>query len=137
MVDRLGQTELVDTGLETALQEILDLQGQDVIELHAGLIEHTDADQTANQGITLEQTLGVLLVESEQLTAKGKKVSGLLRTLVVCGRPKPPNLQRYCPHVPSSTTNLGQGELDTPDLTLVAQTVFSDNLQFRVTSKSG
>lgn len=70
VVDRLGETELVDTGLETALKEILDLQGQDVIELHAGLIEHTDTDETANQGISLEQTLGVLLVEGEQLTVR-------------------------------------------------------------------
>lgn len=36
--------------------------------------------------------------------------------------------------IPSSTTNLGQGELDTPHLTLVAQAVLADNLQFRVTS---
>ena len=70
VVDRLGQAELVHAGLETALQEVLDLEGKDVIELHARLIEHTDTDQTANQGVTLEQTLGVLLVESEQLTAE-------------------------------------------------------------------
>lgn len=70
VVDRLGETELVDTGLETALKEILDLQGQDVIELHAALIEHTDTDETANQGISLEQTLGVLLVKGEQLTIR-------------------------------------------------------------------
>lgn len=70
VVDRLGETELVDTGLETTLKEILDLEGQDVIELHAALIEHTDTDETANQGVSLEQTLGVLLVEGEQLTVK-------------------------------------------------------------------
>lgn len=69
VVDRLGETELVDTGLQAALQEVLDLQGQDIIELHAGLIEHTNTDETANQGITLEETLGVLVVKSEQLTA--------------------------------------------------------------------
>jgi hypothetical protein len=34
--------------------------------------------------------------------------------------------------IPSSTTNLGQSKLDTPDFTLVAQAVFADNLQFRV-----
>ena len=58
VVDRLGKTELVDTGLKAALQEVLDLQGQDVIELHAGLVEHTDTDQTANEGIAFEQSLG-------------------------------------------------------------------------------
>lgn len=35
--------------------------------------------------------------------------------------------------IPSSTTDLGQSKLDTPDLTLVAQAIFADNLQFRIT----
>jgi hypothetical protein len=86
VVDGLGETELVDTGLQTTLQEILNLQGQHVIELHAGLVEDTDTDKTANEGVSFEKTLWVLLVE-------GKKLTG-------------------------GTTNLGQGELDTPDLTL-------------------
>lgn len=88
VVDRLGEAELVDAGLEAALKEILDLQGQDVIELHARLIEDTDADKTSNEGIAFEETLRVLLVE-------GKKLTG-------------------------STTNLGQSQTDSPDLTLVA-----------------
>ena len=71
VVDGLGETELVDAGLETALQEVLNLEGQDVIELHAGLVEDTDTDQTANESIALEETLGVLLVKSEELTVGG------------------------------------------------------------------
>jgi len=67
-MDRLGETELVDTGLKTALHEILELQGQDVIELHARLVEHTDTDETANERISFEETLGVLLVEGKKLT---------------------------------------------------------------------
>jgi hypothetical protein len=35
--------------------------------------------------------------------------------------------------IPGSTTNLGQGELDTPDLTLVAESIFADELKLRVT----
>jgi len=69
VVDGLGEAKLVHAGLETALKEILDLQGKNVIELHAGLVEDTDAHKTANQGVTLEQTLGILLIESEELTA--------------------------------------------------------------------
>jgi hypothetical protein len=69
VVDGLGKTELVDAGLEAALQEVLDLQGQDVIEPHAGLVEHTDTDETANERVTLEQALGVLLVKSQERTA--------------------------------------------------------------------
>ena len=69
MVDRLGETKLVDAGLKTALQEVLNLQGQHVIETHAGLIEHTDADETANKGVTLEKTFGVLVIELEEFTS--------------------------------------------------------------------
>ena len=68
VVDGLGKTELVDAGLQAALEEILNLEGQDVIELHARLVEDTDADETANQGVTLEKALGVLLIESKKLT---------------------------------------------------------------------
>jgi hypothetical protein len=68
VVDGLGKTKLVDASLETALQEVLNLEGKHVIELHAGLVEHTDTDQTANEGVSFEQTLGVLLIHGEQLT---------------------------------------------------------------------
>lgn len=68
VVDGLGETELVDARLETALQEILNLEGEHVIELHAGLVEDTDTDETANEGIAFEETLGVLLVEGKKLT---------------------------------------------------------------------
>ena len=68
MVDGLGKASLEDLSLEATLQEVLNLQGQHVIQTHAGLVEHTDADETANQGVTLEKTLGVLVIELEQLT---------------------------------------------------------------------
>ena len=70
VVNRLGEAQLVNQGLEAALQEILNLEGQHVIQLHTRLVEHTDADQAANEGIAFEETLGVLLLEGEQLTAK-------------------------------------------------------------------
>jgi hypothetical protein len=127
VVDRLGKAKLVDAGLETALKEILDTEGQDVIELHAGLIEHTNADQTANQSVTFEQTLGVLLVEGEQLT--NSRV-GLVHVPAL-------SLEiNFNGRIPSSTTDLGQSKLDTPHLTLVTQAVLADNLQFRVTRKT-
>ena len=70
VVDRLGEATLEDLGLETTLQEVFNLQGQHVIETHTRLVEHTDADETANQGVTLEKTLGVLVVKLEQLTGR-------------------------------------------------------------------
>ena len=68
VVDRLGKTKLVDTGLEAALQEIFDAQGQHVIELHTGLVEDTGSHETANQRVTLEKAAWVFLVECEKLT---------------------------------------------------------------------
>jgi len=68
-MDALGKTELVDASLETALQEILNLEGEHVIELHAGFVEHTNADETANEGVAFEEALGVFLFEREKLTA--------------------------------------------------------------------
>jgi hypothetical protein len=68
VMDGLGKTELVDTSLKTTLQEILNLQSQHVIELHAGLIEHTHTNETTDKGISFEETLGILLVEGKKLT---------------------------------------------------------------------
>lgn len=70
VVDGLGETELVDTSLQATLQEILNLQCQHVIELHARFVQNTNADETANQGISFEKSLRVFLVEGEQLTKR-------------------------------------------------------------------
>ena len=71
VVNRLSKAEFVDASLQTALQEILHLQSQHVIELHSGLVEDTDTHKTANEGIAFEETLGILLVEGEKLTEYG------------------------------------------------------------------
>lgn len=39
-------------------------------------------------------------------------------------------------HKPGSTTDLGQGEHDTPHLALVAKAIFADNLQLRISDDS-
>jgi hypothetical protein len=38
--------------------------------------------------------------------------------------------------IPGSTTDLGEGEHDAPHLTLVAETIFADKLQFGVTVRT-
>jgi hypothetical protein len=121
VVDGLGKAKLVDASLKTTLQEVLDLEGKDVIELHAGLVKDTDTDQTANEGIAFEETLGVLLVESKELT-------------VICIRFE--KIEKLQGNKPGSTTDLGEGELDAPHLTLVAETVLADSLQLRASSHS-
>ena len=69
MVNTFCQVALENQCLQTALQEILDLQSQHVVQSHAGFIEHPGPDKTANQGITLEQSLGILLVKLEEFTS--------------------------------------------------------------------
>lgn len=49
---RFGESELEDLGLQTTLQEILNLEAQHVIELHARFVQDTDANKTTEQGIT-------------------------------------------------------------------------------------
>ena len=69
MVNAFRQTALEHLCLQPSLQKIFNLEGQHVIETHAGFVEHTDAHETANHGITLEETLGVLRVKLEELTS--------------------------------------------------------------------
>jgi hypothetical protein len=76
VVHALGQTALEDLGLQSSLHEILGLQGQDVIESHTGVIEHTDSDQSSDQGVTLEESLGVLVVELEQFSGGSSDLRG-------------------------------------------------------------
>lgn len=54
VVDAFGETEFVDACLQTTLQEIFDLEGEHVIQLHARLVQDTDTDKTANEGIAFE-----------------------------------------------------------------------------------
>jgi hypothetical protein len=68
VVNGLCKTKLVDASLKTTFQEIFDLESQDVIELHAGFIKHTNSDETTNQSITFEKSLWVFLLESKKFS---------------------------------------------------------------------
>ena len=72
MMDALGETKLVDTGLEAALQEVFDFQSQHVIEPHARFVKHSDTDETPDERIAFEEALGIFLLEREQLTGAGQ-----------------------------------------------------------------
>lgn len=69
VMDGLGETDVEDLGLETTGQEVLDLQAEHVIELHLGLVQDTDAHETSQKGVALEESLGVLLVQREEITS--------------------------------------------------------------------
>jgi len=68
-MDALRQAQFVHASLQSSLQKVLHLEGQHVIELHAGLIKHTHTDETSNQGIAFEETLGVFFFHGQKLTA--------------------------------------------------------------------
>jgi len=48
MMNALCQTAFEDLSLQTALQEIFDLESQHVIETHTRLVEDTNTDETPN-----------------------------------------------------------------------------------------
>lgn len=50
-------------------------------------------------------------------------------------RSKPHEIADCSSNIPSSTTDLGEGELDTPHLALVAQAELADSLELSITSR--
>ena len=70
VVNALGQAAPEDLSLEPSLQEVLDLQCQHVIETHPLFVQYTNAHESSNQGITLEQTFGVLDVQFQQFSSR-------------------------------------------------------------------
>ena len=67
MMVGLGQSQLEHLGLQATLQEILDLQTENVIELHAGFIQHSDTNQTTQQSVTCKTTTLLEIVGSNAL----------------------------------------------------------------------
>ena len=65
MVDTFSQTELVNAGLQSSLQEVFHLESQHVVELHAGLIKDANTDETTDKRIAFKKSFGILFVESE------------------------------------------------------------------------
>jgi hypothetical protein len=114
--------------LETTFQEIIDTESQDVIELHAGVVQDTNTDQTTNQGVTLEKTLGVLLVKSQKLTGS-TTIQYPSATRIPQTYNNPPAITQKAR---KSVPNLGKGKLDPPDLSLVAETIFTNGLQLSI-----
>ena len=69
-MDTLRKSQFVHASLQATFQEIFDAKSQNVIELHAGLVEYTDPHETSNHGITFEKAFGLFLVEGQQLTVE-------------------------------------------------------------------
>ena len=73
VVDAFRKTELVHASLQPTFQEVFDFQGQHVIEFHARFIEHTDTDETADEGIAFEESFRVFFFQREKLTGRPRQ----------------------------------------------------------------
>ncbi|MDG2585312.1 hypothetical protein P7M63_23660, partial [Vibrio parahaemolyticus] len=67
MVNRFGQAQLKDLGLQPSLQEILNLQAQNVIQLHLALIQHPNSNKSSQQSVAFKQTPRILLDQELKL----------------------------------------------------------------------
>merc|ERR1719253_1140152 len=70
VVDALGESALEDEGLETPLQEVLNLQLEHVIQTLLVLVKDSVPDHAAHQGLALEDPLRVPLLEREEATGQ-------------------------------------------------------------------
>jgi hypothetical protein len=68
-MNTLRQTTLEDLSLQSPLQEVLYLQRQHVIEPHPRFIQHPDTNEPTDKCVTLEQALGIFVVELEEFTS--------------------------------------------------------------------
>jgi len=100
MMDGLGKSKLEHLCLKAALQEILNLETEDIIQFHLALIQDSNPDQTSEKCVSFKQSLGVLLLQSEQNSGSGP--------------------------------DLGKTVLDSPDLSLVPESILSNELQLLV-----
>ena len=100
VVDGLSKSLLVDLGLESTFQQLLCRQLEDGIEFQLVLGQQTVTVHSAEEGGSLENTLGVLRIQSQQGTSR--------------------------------LSQLGECVLDTPDLTLTAETVLSYQFQLSI-----
>lgn len=122
---RSNAPALEDLSLEPPLEKVLNLEGEHVIEPHAGVVEHADADEAADERIALEQALGVLVVELEELS--GRTTDLQVEQVGACQPEAEGAVQGG--EGGEGGTHLGQGQRDTPDLALVAETVLAGELE--------
>lgn len=77
VVDGLRKFLLHDKGLKTALHNILNLKGQDIIQRLLSLIKQAQASEATQKSRTLKDTARIMLGE-------GKKLTGSLTDLKKC-----------------------------------------------------
>jgi len=103
VVDGLRHTKLVYLSLQTALEHFRNGHGKSVIELSFAFAKKTKLNEPSEEGLTLEDTLLVLLTEGKEVTCGG--------------------------------ADLGHSEHNPPHLTLVPQTVLTNELELVIQTR--
>lgn len=78
VVNGLGEAKLEDLSLESSLQKVLNTEGKNVIELLLVLAQNTSTYKTSDKSISLEKTLGVLLVSGQKITGRTTDLGKLI-----------------------------------------------------------
>ena len=81
VVDALGQPKFEYLGLQPSLQEVLQLETEHVIELHAGLVQHSDTHQPSQEGVAFKQS-----PERERERERGREIKLLVLPASLLGQ---------------------------------------------------
>lgn len=68
-MDTFSKTQLEDHGLKTAFHKVFDFEAEHIVELALGLVQHTNANKTADQSIAFKESSWVFLFKCEKLTS--------------------------------------------------------------------
>lgn len=120
VVDRLGEARLVDLCLETSFEEILNLESQDVIE--SGRSKRRGVSMVEKLKVEVKCSPHAGLVQnpnSNQSSDNGVTLKQSLGVLFI-------QLQQLS----SSTSDLGDCQRDSPQFSLVLETIFSGQFEF-------
>lgn len=126
VMDRLGQVELENLGLEASLHEDLRGELQDIIKRVLFVSEDTVSLQAADQRGSLEKALGVLSVQSQQSSGSLQYRENDHKAKIREHQAENDN------HRFSYLADLGKHVLNAPNLALAAKTIFTAKLELLV-----
>ena len=73
VMDAGSELSLGNEGLESSFHELVNGQTEDVIELSLVLLQQTELDNSSNESVTLEDSLGIVVLKSEKLSGSLSK----------------------------------------------------------------
>ena len=123
VVNGLSHSGSEHHSLKSALHQLGSAQLQNVVELLLLLRDQSQTSHAADDGGSLEDTAGVLLVQGEELTSSLQRHFHAVSKQWSEGQRQRAN---------TYLTDLGKDELHSPDLTLAAETELSANAELLV-----